>query len=311
LEDKYVQSLVVSGPYLFAGTNAGGVFFSMNNGSSWTSANTGLTNKCVPALAVVPNGTGGTNLFAGIYGGGVFVSTNDGADWTAANNGLTNDYVRVLAAKPNETGGMNLFAATYNAGIFLSTNNGSSWAEVNTGLTDNSILSLALIGPNILAGTDGGGICLSTNDGTSWSAANSGLTDTHIMALIPNDTYLFAGDVGGNVWRRPLLEFLTAVYSSSIELHKEFHLAQNYPNPFNPSTTISFDLPKNALVRCSIYDLLGREIAVLVNEKRIAGTYEVLWDGRDARHAQVPSGVYLYRLEAAPYHATGKLMLLK
>jgi hypothetical protein len=95
------------------------------------------------------------------------------------------------------------------------------------------------------------------------------------------------------------------------EIPKEFRLEQNYPNPFNPSTTIRFDLPKAAPVRLSIYDLMGRVVAVLVNEKRMEGACEVIWDGRDARHDQVPSGVYIYRLEAAPNHATGKLLLLK
>jgi hypothetical protein len=90
-----------------------------------------------------------------------------------------------------------------------------------------------------------------------------------------------------------------------------FRLYPNYPNPFNPNTTIRFDLPKAGTVRLAIYDVLGREIAVLVNEKRREGTYEAVWDGRDARQATVPSGVYLYRLEAAPNRAIGKLLLLK
>jgi hypothetical protein len=90
-----------------------------------------------------------------------------------------------------------------------------------------------------------------------------------------------------------------------------FTLYPNYPNPFNPGTTIRFDLPKAALVRLSIYNLMGQENAVLVNEMRMGGAHEVLWDGCDSRHARVPSGVYLYRLEAAPHRATGKLLMLK
>jgi hypothetical protein len=91
----------------------------------------------------------------------------------------------------------------------------------------------------------------------------------------------------------------------------EFRLEQNYPNPFNPSTTIRFDLSKAAFVRLSIYNLMGQEITVLVNEKRVAGAYEVRWDGLDSRDAPVPSGVYLVRLGAGPFHGTGKLLLLK
>jgi hypothetical protein len=91
----------------------------------------------------------------------------------------------------------------------------------------------------------------------------------------------------------------------------DFRLEPNYPNPFNPSTTIRFDLPKSAFVRLSVCNLMGQEIAVLVNEKRPAGVHEVRWEGLDARQAPVPSGVYLYRLEAGPDRGTGKLLLLK
>jgi hypothetical protein len=92
---------------------------------------------------------------------------------------------------------------------------------------------------------------------------------------------------------------------------KEFRLEQNYPNPFNPSTTIRFDLPEAGRVRLAIYDLVGREIAVLMDEKWSQGEHEARWDGLDARHVPVPSGVYLYRLDAAPHHGTGKLLLLR
>jgi hypothetical protein len=91
----------------------------------------------------------------------------------------------------------------------------------------------------------------------------------------------------------------------------EFKLYPNYPNPFNPSTTIRFELPKAGRVRLAIYNLMGQEIAVLVDDKRQEGMHEVRWNGLDARHLPVPTGLYLYRLEAAPYHGTGKLLLLK
>jgi hypothetical protein len=91
----------------------------------------------------------------------------------------------------------------------------------------------------------------------------------------------------------------------------EFRLYPNYPNPFNPSTTIRFNLPKAVRVRLSIYNLLGQEIAVLADGVREQGMHEVRWDGLDLRQIPVPAGVYLYRLDAAPYNRTGKLLLLK
>ena len=85
-----------------------------------------------------------------------------------------------------------------------------------------------------------------------------------------------------------------------------FVLYQNYPNPFNPSTTIKFELPKASMVRLTVYDMLGREGAVMVNERRDAGVHEVNFDG-----AGLSSGVYLYRLQAGEFVQTLKLVLLQ
>jgi hypothetical protein len=74
-----------------------------------------------------------------------------------------------------------------------------------------------------------------------------------------------------------------------------FALEQNYPNPFNPSTTIKFELPKVSLVRLTVYDMLGREVAVIVNERRDAGVHEARFDG-----SGLSSAVYLYRLQVRP-----------
>jgi hypothetical protein len=83
-------------------------------------------------------------------------------------------------------------------------------------------------------------------------------------------------------------------------------LYQNYPNPFNPSTTIKFELPKASMVRLTVYDMLGREGVVIVNERRDAGVHEVKFDG-----AGLSSGVYLYRLQAGEFVQTLKLVLLQ
>ena len=91
----------------------------------------------------------------------------------------------------------------------------------------------------------------------------------------------------------------------------QFRLYPNYPNPFNPSTTIRFNLPKAMHVRLSIYNLLGQEIVVLVDEKLSAGLHDLRWEGRDKQDAIVPSGVYVYRLEAGSYRGIGKLLFLK
>jgi photosystem II stability/assembly factor-like uncharacterized protein len=82
-------------------------------------------------------------------------------------------------------------------------------------------------------------------------------------------------------------------------------LAQNYPNPFNPSTTITYELPKSSMVRLTVCDMLGREVSVLVNERRDAGIHEVKFDA-----SGLSSGVYLYRLTAGDFAQTRRLLLL-
>ena len=79
-------------------------------------------------------------------------------------------------------------------------------------------------------------------------------------------------------------------------LPSDYVLEQNYPNPFNPSTTISFSLPEQAHVRLSIYNVLGREVAVLLDDALPAGSYSQIWDGRTTRGLAASSGLYFYRL---------------
>ena len=92
-------------------------------------------------------------------------------------------------------------------------------------------------------------------------------------------------------------------------LPKIFSLSQNYPNPFNPTTSISYTIPQGGIqhaVSVQIYDLLGREVATLVNEIKPAGTYTVMWNA-----ASMPSGIYFYRLQSDNFVATKKLVLIK
>ncbi|MEW6511437.1 MAG: FG-GAP-like repeat-containing protein [Bacteroidota bacterium] len=96
-----------------------------------------------------------------------------------------------------------------------------------------------------------------------------------------------------------------------------YTLQQNYPNPFNPSTTIDYDLPAASNVTLTIYDILGREVATLVNEMKGAGRYSMRWDGRTQHGLPVASGVYFYRIEARPvdggnaFVVSKKMMMMK
>ncbi|MBK8549963.1 MAG: T9SS type A sorting domain-containing protein [Ignavibacteria bacterium] len=87
---------------------------------------------------------------------------------------------------------------------------------------------------------------------------------------------------------------------------KEYALLQNYPNPFNPETSIKFDIPNLSDVKLSVYDITGREVSVLVNEKLEPGSYSYKWNG-----AQFASGIYFFRVQAGSFIQTRKMALIK
>ena len=152
-------------------------------------------------------------------------------------------------------------------------------------------------------GTDGGGLV--KFDDTSWTVyntSNSGLPDNYIHSI--------AIDGSGNKWigtHGGLTEFNEGGVVSVEEnptikeiISNEYLLSQNYPNPFNPSTTIKYEIPPRTsefhsaenLVSLKVYDILGREVATLVNENQKPGNYEIEWNA-----ANLPSGVYFYQIE--------------
>lgn len=294
LSTNIILSLAVSGKNLFAGTGGGGVFLSTNNGTSWTSVSSGLTNSTIWALYV-----SGNNLFAGTQNG-IFLTTNDGSSWTPVDSGLTNRTVDAFIACGNS-----LFAATWGGGIFVSTDNGTEWKAVNTGLQNRYVISFAVSGTNLFAGS-AVGIFQSTDMGSSWKPVSIGLAQTIVYSLTIYGDNLLAGTAYNGVWKRPLSEMITSIENDDRYSPLKFKLEQNYPNPFNPSTKISYNLSKAGHVTLRVYDVLGREVATLVNENQYAGTHVVHFDG-----SSLASGVYFYRLQAGDYSAAKKLLLLK
>lgn len=99
---------------------------------------------------------------------------------------------------------------------------------------------------------------------------------------------------------------ITGKKNISNELSNDYKLFQNYPNPFNPVTNIRFDLPKNGFVTLKVFDILGREVTTLVDEKLSAGSYETSWEG-----SGFPSGVYFYRLVTDDFKQIKKMILVK
>lgn len=102
------------------------------------------------------------------------------------------------------------------------------------------------------------------------------------------------------------LEQANSVISNTGKVPERYSLSQNYPNPFNPQTKIDFTVPKTGMIKLSIYDVLGREVEVLLNESLNSGSYSIKFDGK-----KFSSGVYFYRLDGEGYSEIRKMVLLK
>jgi hypothetical protein len=116
------------------------------------------------------------------------------------------------------------------------------------------------------------------------------------------------------IMKQEVLDIITTGVEDGNASVKEFSLGQNYPNPFNPSTTIRYSIPsviasgakQSQLVTLTVYDLLGREVATLVNEEKPAGNYEVEFSSEG-----LTSGLYFYKLQVGPFVETRKMILMK
>lgn len=123
-----------------------------------------------------------------------------------------------------------------------------------------------------------------------------------IMSDIDGDTrHATTPDIGADEF-----DGIAVGIEDETTLPTEFALEQNYPNPFNPSTTLRYSIPTQSKVVIKVYDVLGKEIATLINEEKSVGTYEITWDA-----ASLPSGVYFYQLKAGDFIQTKKMLLLK
>ncbi len=236
LKGGIVYTLAANDSGIFAGTDTGGVFLSVDKGLNWTALNNGLTNKNVKALlmkdnlivAGIANGlsTGatftswnngvswaapatpyygflfclalnGTDILAGTWYG-VIKSSDNGSTWTTLANGLpSNAGVAGLAIS-----GTKIFAGVSsssadNTGVFLSTNGGSSWLERNNGLNSLVVNTIAARDSSIFAATDTAGVFLSSNSGSNWTSINAGLTNKFVNTFKVRGSHILAGTQDG------------------------------------------------------------------------------------------------------------------
>ncbi len=152
---------------------------------------------------------------------------------------------------------------------------------------------------------------------TSLSGLDTSFSFTGVDRLTPESIYTWYVDVNdGTDTTECSLRFqfsmpISLGINPASLIPGEFTLHQNYPNPFNPATTIRFGLPEAADIKFIVYDLLGREVDRLVDQRLEPGYYKVAWQGRDAGGHSMPSGIYIALLATPKYTKSIKLLLLK
>ena len=142
---------------------------------------------------------------------------------------------------------------------------------------------------------------LPTNNGANDN--EGGVGSNHHVTLFKSFWSGDAIDVFGTMDRKPVVNGVEQLGS---DIPVSYELGQNYPNPFNPSTTINFSIPQSGLVTMKIFNILGQEVAELVNEVRNAGFHSVSFDASD-----LTSGMYIYKIQSGNFSATRKMMLVK
>jgi photosystem II stability/assembly factor-like uncharacterized protein len=269
---------------------------SNDNGISWQDT---LSSFYVPFVAVNASG----HIFATFSLGTLFRrSTDSGLTWSGIL--LQNSYAECLAfGLPGQ-----IFMARGSLyGMSRSSNNGDTWTTINDGLTNLNMSGVIRnrIGTVFCGSSSGGGCFYSTNNGDTWIENNSGLTNLRLLSMaIDSNGLLYVGTNGNGVFRSRVST--TDARLSDNPLPSSFSLGQNFPNPFNSTTHIAFRVSRASFVTLKIFDMLGGEIATLVSEVLPFGEYSRQWNADG-----IPSGIYFYRLQAGPYSATRKLVLLR
>lgn len=292
-----------------------------NGGINWDSAGmylqqsgneTGWNNS----LYFIDSGYSSPNkmLWFGTNNSRIYYSTNFGANWSVQSTAPdSNSYSILFHSYQNNDGlsGGNSLERTSNGGLNW-INNTSIGSGRITGLggNDPGINDIMYIFQWYIRGDNK--IYYSTNIGNSWVVqftAPSGMF-THMNQARPGGAgEVFAVRDNGGISYCTCLP--GGILNQNSEIPNPFYLFQNYPNPFNPSTTIKFDIPavgngRDRSVKLVIYDVLGREVATLINEQLQPETYSVDWDA-----SNYPSGVYFYKLEAGDYSESKKMVLIK
>ena len=202
-----------------------------------------------------------------------------------------------------------------NPNPYVSNNGGLNWFEADSGISGNTIyvsfyqdrLTTKLL---YILNTEG--LYQSRNDTFYWDRLEgseilpldlpTGIRNLKNIVIDETSSKLYLGTSNG-IYRKSAVTSVREEENLDIE---EIILDQNFPNPFNPKTTINYKLPENAFVTLKVYDLLGNEVAILVNEEKQKGNYNLEFNGN-----KLSSGVYIYTFSAGAYRISKKMTLIK
>jgi streptogramin lyase len=307
---------------LYISANNGRVFRSLDGGATWqavaplpgAAADTPWTLAAHPTIA-------GT-VYAGTFGRGVYVTDDFGFTWaeTAGNGSLLAAYAgHVFDLEIIEDGGgFYLFAGTgrgiWRQGLSSPAPGWTFTGPTVTGGARPEIRSLA-VGvdasgdgePDLYAASWGFGVFRTETPLSGGVLAPFGLRAGNVtmLAVAPGGMVVASIEGGGLVEMEASVATFVDV-NVAPEVPTGYVLEQNYPNPFNPVTTIRYGVPEASWVRLAVFDMLGREVALLADRFAEAGAHEAVFDAGD-----LPSGVYIYRLEAPGTSLVRELTLFK
>lgn len=241
----------------------------------------------------------GTDMWFGTNGTKVYHSTDLGVTWTfGATTGTVNTYaVHYNSVTTGLAGG---------TAMVVSTNGGANYSAVTSPGTTGNLNGIEGAGSDWWALRSDANIYRSTNGASTWTTAY-----TQAAAVFQDIDFTVVGGcpkgwAAGNLGVIAKMDAPTGISNANNEVPSSFDLKQNFPNPFNPTTNINFSLPKSGFVTLKVYDMIGKEVATLVNEVKTAGNYIVGFNA-----ANLPSGAYFYRLESNSFVDTKKMMLIK
>jgi photosystem II stability/assembly factor-like uncharacterized protein len=272
---------------------AGGFYRSTNAGATWNllSSPDALTTFAVDAHDHVVGGT----IF-----GHVLRSPDGGVSWQDVATPTTHAFFATFVDPANR-----IFLASHDGGgLFRSVDDGLSWQRLTSGLADSAIWSM--VGNDagdLFVGTESQGVFRSTDHGETWEPFGDGLPAAPIYSLTMDDvSALYAALPEGGVYRTSG----PAVGVPSGATPPPLALEQNAPNPFNPITAIRYVLDRPAHVRLRVYDVLGRHVATLVDERKEAGRHVAVFDA-----STLPSGVYTYELSTPSLRESRKMVIAR